>query len=147
MKSLRQFHAQKMRQKPPRLAFYPVPAFIQTASWRLTDTTKEAKKQFFYSIVLVHNLQISASALTSWNLHCKTFLFVSQNHFLKNKILQDIFQYSFLCLVIRHQCHFDTKTHFSTISLSSIQRRPLVIWKKVFQSIRSKVVVCRPAVY
>ena len=36
-------------------------------------------------------------------------------------------QYSFFCLVIRYQYHFDTVNHFSTISYPSIQRHPLVI--------------------
>ena len=35
-------------------------------------------------------------------------------------------QYSFFCLVIRHQYHFDTIAHFSAISYPSIQRHPFV---------------------
>ena len=37
--------------------------------------------------------------------------------------------YSFFCLVIWHQYHFDTITYFPTNSDSSIQRRPLVFCK------------------
>ena len=52
-------------------------------------------------------------------------LFFSYNFFWKNRtFISNTPQYLFFCFVIWHQYHFDTITHFSTISCSSIQRHP-----------------------
>ena len=62
-----------------------------------------------------------------WYRPCKNFIFLLQNVFEKNLTsLSDALRHSFFCLVIRHQYHFHTTTHFSTICYLSIQRRPLV---------------------
>ena len=58
----------------------------------------------------------------------KAFLiFLLENFFGKDRAsISNATQYFLFCLVIWHQYHFDTITHFSAISYPSIQRHPLV---------------------
>ena len=53
---------------------------------------------------------------------CKMFFFFGKNR----KPISNAPQYYFFCLVIWYQYHFDTITHFSTISYPSIQRHPFL---------------------
>ena len=56
---------------------------------------------------------------------CKMFFFLGKNR----KPISNAPQYYFFCLVIWYQYHFDTITHFSTISYPSIQRHPFLFQK------------------
>lgn len=66
------------------------------------------------------NFSIGFSASASRHLYCKNFIFALQIFLWKNKIsISNTPQYSFLNLVTRHQYHFATITHFSTIFFST----------------------------
>ena len=67
------------------------------------------------------------ASMLSYKNHYKNFIFLLQNLFRKGRAsISDAPQYSFFCLVIWHQYHFDTITHFCTVSYPSIQRHPFV---------------------